>query len=266
MNKLYSPFQPTLTRAGLHQLGLGMEAKGPCDALKGIVHSYLQINTERQTIYPIMPDGTQAIYMSPEGGMIGGALTEAREISLLQPGEYFGIWFCPGALRHLFDLNLSEIAGQFVDKEYFQCHRFSNLQSEVYEYKDFQDRVRICERWVLRRYSKKAVTRFDHALSIIYQSLGSERVGSIADKVGWSSRHLNRQFLLHTGLNTKEFSRIVRAQSFCQQLYLRSTNSIKNSLELGYYDQSHLIKEFKKYFNSTPGIFINQYMSDFYNR
>lgn len=266
MNKLYSPFQPTLTHAGLHLLGLSMQATEPCEALKGIVHSFLQINAERPTLYPVMPDGTQAVYISPQGAMIGGALTKSKEIPLLQAGEYFGIWFYPGALRHLFSLNLSEISGQLVDEKYFQCHRFLQLHSEIYEYEDFYDRARVCESWVLEKYSRKSTTRFDHALSIIYQSLGSERVMNIADKIGWSSRHLNRQFLEHTGIGTKAFSQIIRAQTLCKQLSLKPTNSIKDTMELGYYDQSHLIKEFKKYFKLLPGEFINQYMSDFYNR
>ncbi|MGD8569672.1 MAG: helix-turn-helix domain-containing protein [Gammaproteobacteria bacterium] len=266
MSKFYRPFQPTLTQAGLHQLGLSMKAKGPCDALTGIVHSYLQIKAERQTLYPVILDGSQAIYIPSHGSMISGALTEATEVQLLQPGEYFGIWFYPGALRHLFELNLSEISGQFVDEKYFQCHSFLELHTDIYKYKHFSDRADICERWVLEQYSIKPATCFDHALSIIYQSLGSERVGNIASKVGWSSRHLNRQFLEHTGLSTKGFSQIVRAQNFCKQLYLRSMDSVKVSLDLGYYDQSHLIKEFKKHVKSTPGEFIKQYMSEFYNR
>jgi len=266
MNTFYSPFQPTLTQAGLHQLGLGMQVSKPCDALKDIVYLYLQIKVEKQTLYPIMPDGTQAIYISQHGAMIGGALTEAREIPLIQPGEYFGIWFYPGALRYLFDLDLSEISNQFVKKEYFQCRKFLQLHADIYEYDDFCDRARVCERWVLGRVSSKQANSFDHALSIIYQSLGNERVGSIAEKVGRSSRHLNRQFLEYTGLGTKAFSQIIRAQNLCKQLYLNSSNSIRALREFGYYDQSHLIKAFKKYFKSTPEDFISYYMSDFYNR
>jgi len=243
-----------------------MEAKDPCDALKGIVHLYLQIKAERKTPYPVMPDGTQAVYISPQCSMIGGALTEARDIPLLQPGEYFGIWFYPGALRHLFDLNLSEISGQIVDEKYFQCHSFLQLHNEIYKYKGFTERAGVCEKWLLNQYSQQPATRFDYALSLIYQSLGGERVGNIADKVGWSSRHLNRQFLNHTGLSTKAFSQVVRVQNLCKQLYLSSTDSLKVSLDLRYYDQPHLIKEFRKHFNLTPGEFINQYMSDFYNR
>ena len=243
-----------------------MQTKEPCEALKDVVHSYIQIKAEGQTLYPVMPDGPQAVYISPHGTMIGGALTASRDIPLSQAGEYFGIWFNPGALRHLFSLDLSEISGQFVDEKYFLCRRFQRLHSEIYQHNDFYDRARVCENWVLEKFSRKRTTGFDHALSLIYQSSGSERVVSIANKVGWSSRHLNRQFLEHTGLGTKTFSQVIRAQTLCKQLYLKPANSINMSMDLAYYDQPHLIKAFKKYFKLTPGQFINQYMSDFYNR
>lgn len=265
MRKLFIPFQPTLTEAGLRQFGLTLQCSSPCEALKDKVHSYLQISAERPTPYPVMPDGTQAIYISSQGLMVGGAQLEARDVQLLEPGEYFGIWFYPGALRYFFDLNLNEISGQFVDEKYFQCHYFSRLHTEIYRHTAFIERANICESWLLSRYSYKSATKFDMALQLIYQSFGSEKVSQIAKKVDWSSRHLNRQFLQHTGLGTKSFSQIVRVQSVCKQLYLNPDISLSTALELGHFDQPHLIKEFKKYLISTPGNYFSRFMSDLYN-
>lgn len=260
------PFQPTLTQTGLKQFGLTLQSSQPCEVLKGKVHSYLQISAERPTPYPVMPDGTQAIYISSQGLMIGGAQLEARDIQLLEPGEYFGIWFYPGALRYFFDLNLNEISGQFVDEKYFRCRYFSRLHTEIYRYTAFVERAHICDSWLLRRYSHKPATKFDVALQLIYQSFGSEKISQLANKVGWSSRHLNRQFLQHTGLSTKSFSQIVRVQSACKKLYLNQNQSLSVALELGYFDQPHLIKEFKKHLTSTPSDFFSRFMSDLYNR
>ena len=123
----------------------------------------------------------------------------------------------------------------------------------------------MCEAWLLNNYSKHAIPQFDNALSIVYQSSGNERVESIAERVGWSSRHLNRLFLQHTGLSTKAFSSIVRAQNVCKQLYRQATDTPNNSGEFGYYDQAHLIKSFKKHFQSSPSKFLGRFMSDFYN-
>lgn len=265
MNKFYIPFQPTLTQAGLKQFGLTLLSTLSCEVLKGKVHSYLQIRADRPTPYPVIPDGTQAIYISPQGLMIGGAQQEAKDIPLLEPGEYFGIWFYPGALRYFFNLNLSEITGQFVDEKYFQCRYFSKLHTEIYRHANFVERVNVCNSWLLRQYSHKPTTKFDHALQLIYQSFGNEKISQIANKIGWSSRHLNREFLQHIGLSTKSFSQIVRVQSLCKRLYLNPNQPLSTGLELGYFDQAHLIKEFKKHLILTPSDFFSRFMSDLYN-
>ncbi|HBA33408.1 MAG TPA: hypothetical protein DCZ12_04655 [Gammaproteobacteria bacterium] len=265
MSKFYNPFQPTLTHHGLKQFNLSMESIRPCEFFRGKVFSFLQIKAEIPTPYPVMPDGTQAVYISPKGSMIGGAQLSAQDMHLLEPGEYFGIWFYPGALRHFFDLDLSEITGQFVEKSYFACRYFSQLHNEIYEKNSFKERVNICESWLLSRYLPKPMTNFDAALQLIYQSFGSDRVSWIADRVGWSCRHLNRHFLRHTGLTTKSFSQVVRAQHACWELYKNQHNSKMTTQEMGYFDQSHLIKDFKKHFASTPDDFFSRFMSDLYN-
>jgi len=265
MYQFYTPFQPTLTQEGLKQFGLTLRFLQPCEALKGKVHYYLQINAERPTPYPVIPDGTQAIYFSSQGGMIAGAQLTALDVQLLEPGEYFGIWFYPGALRSFFNLNLSEITGQFVDDKYFQCRYFSELYIDIYKENIFSDRAKVCESWLLKRYSYQPTTRFDMALQLIYKSAGREPIYQIANKVGWSTRHLNRLFLQHTGLGSKSFSRIVRVQNTSRKLYLSPNHSLNGELELGYSDQPHLIKEFKKYLLATPSEFVSRFMSDSYN-
>ncbi|MDA3876436.1 MAG: helix-turn-helix domain-containing protein [Halothiobacillus sp.] len=266
MNIFYHPFQPTLTQNGLTTFGLKKEERTPCAALTGKVHSYLQITAEKPTPYPVMPDGAQVIYFSSRGGMISGAQLKAQDVQLLEPGEYFGIWFYPGALRYFFNLNLSEITGQFVDDKYFPCSHFTRLHIDIYRHETFSERARICENWLLTRYSPKPYSGFDDALHLIYKSSGNVRIAQLAKNAGWSSRHLNRQFLQHTGLTTKSFSQIVRFQNAARQLFSIKTNSLSANLDLGYYDQPHLIRAFKKHLMSTPGAFTDRFMSDLYNR
>lgn len=261
MNELYLPFQPTLTESGLKRFGLSLEYSPACTILKGIVHSYLQISAEKPTPYPVMPDGTQAVFISPYGSMIGGAQSRACDVQILQPGDYFGIRFYPGALRYFFDLNLSEITDQFADSQYFSCRDFGELHNRIYRYQNFHERAQICEQWLLRHFKPRSVTQFDQALSLIYQSSGNMKVTQLAAMVGWSSRHLNRLFRLHTGLSTKTFAQTIRIQHVCKQLYITPDDSLKTALELGFFDQSHLIKDFQKHLLSSPSLFYNRFMT-----
>jgi len=266
MSEIYKPFQLTLTHQGLATFGLKLEIIKACDSFRGIVYSYLQITANKPTPYPVVPDGTQAIYISPNGSMVGGAQTQAQDVQLLQPGEYFGIWFYPGALRHFFSNDLCEITGRQADANFLQCSHFSRLHIDIYRYKTFSERAFVCEQWLLNRYAPKTDSKFDHALYLICQSFGGRSVSQVADCVGWSTRHLNRQFLHYTGLSTKTFSQIIRVQYACKKMFLGLNNPTKKIPELGYYDQPHLIKEFRKHLATTPRAFFSRFMSDSSNR
>lgn len=265
MNETFRPFQPTITEAGLKCFGLCQEYLFPCETLKGMVHSYLQVRAEKPTPYPIIPDGSQSIFISPQGSIIGGAQLKVCDIQIMEPGEYFGIRFYPGALRYFFDLNISEITGQFVDEKFFPCRDFRDLYNNIYRYQDFRERADICEKWFLRNYKAQPDSQFNRALKLIYQSSGNMKIDQLASRVGWSARHLNRIFKLHTGLNTKTFSQIIRIQNACKQLYMTPDSSPKMALELGFFDQPHFIKDFREYLLSSPGVFFDRFMSDFYN-
>ncbi len=266
MNKLFRTFQPTLTKSGLAEFGLSLEYSAPCGSLKGVVHSYLQIRAEKPTPYPVIPDGTQSIFISPHGSIIGGAQIQTRNIQILEAGEYFGIRFYSGALRNFFNLDLSEITDQFVGNEYFPCQNFSDLYQLIYKESKYRKRVNICENWLLQSYKPQQKSRFDQALYLIYQSSGNVRVNELANNVAWSSRHLNRLFQLYTGLNTKTFTKIIRLQQACKHLYITPHKSLNSNFELGFFDQSHLIKDFRKHLLSKPTDFSNRFMSDFYNQ
>lgn len=263
MNELFKIFQPTLTQSGLAKFGLSLAYSAPCSALKGVVHSYLQIRADKPTPYPMIPDGTQSIFISPYGSIIGGAQIQTREIQILKAGEYFGIRFYSGALRHFFNLDLSEITDQFVGNEYFPCQNFSDLYQLIYKENHYEARVNICENWLLHCYKPQLKKHFDRALDLIYQSSGNVSVNELANNVAWSSRHLNRSFQRHTGLNTKTFIKIIRLQEACRHLCITPH---KLNFELGFFDQSHLIKDFRKHLLSKPSDFLNRFMSDFYNQ
>lgn len=267
MSELFNPFQPTLTQSGLSHFGLSLQSSAPCITLKGIVHSYLQIKATKATPYSMIPDASIAIFISVNGSIVGGAQMQSCDMQILDAGEYFGIRFHAGGLRHFFNIDLTEITGQFVDHQYLLCRDFARLHQKIYEQSSYLARVKCCESWLLGNYRPQPLTRFDQALSLIYQSNGNIRVNQLAHNVQWSSRHLNRLFSAYTGLSTKSFSKIIRMQSACKQLYNSPCQSLLDAqLDLGFFDQSHLIKDFRQHLLAKPTTFLNHFMSDFYNQ
>jgi transcriptional regulator GlxA family with amidase domain len=80
------------------------------------------------------------------------------------------------------------------------------------------------------------------------------RVEQVADRLGITARHLRRAFTLCVGIGPKEFSRTVRLQR-ALQLSSASGDWGRIASDAGYYDQAHLIAEFRDLIGLTPGAF-----------
>lgn len=262
---MYRSFQPTLTSSGLATFGLSLEQISASDRLKGIVYSYLQITAAKSTPYPVIPDGTQAIFISPNGARLSGPHSQMFNMQLLQPGQYFGIRFYPGAIKNFFNIDISEFTDQLIDIRDLTPSTYNSLPERIFQTFNFHERAAICEEWLLRLIKPKLSGKFNDALLKIYQSGGNDRVGVLATDVGCSPRHLNRLFQTYTGFNVKSFMQTIRLQYACQQLFQLKNTSSDLALSLGYFDQSHLLNDFKKHFFVNPSEFFELFRSDFYN-
>lgn len=255
MTGIYQPFQPSLSQKGLDKLGLELQMALPSEPLKQAVYRFLQVSVTQASPYPIMPDGTQALYFSMDGVLVGGAFDHVQKMQLLAPGDYFGVWFYPAGLRAFFKLDLADIQNQLVGEAFIPCCQFKNLQESIYQQASFRQRVQVCDAWLTRHFTSVQPTKFDYALSLIIQDKGGARVQQLADHVGWSSRHLNRQFLQHTGLSTKGFAQIIRLQAVWRDLAHTSHSPLEAALELGYFDQAHFINSVKKHLGDNRSLF-----------
>ena len=79
---------------------------------------------------------------------------------------------------------------------------------------------------------------------------------TLADELHYSKRFLEKSFQSVMGIRPNQLIRIVRFQNFLFQLsHSTATRLTDLALQNGYYDQSHLIREFKNYTDLTPNQF-----------
>lgn len=83
---------------------------------------------------------------------------------------------------------------------------------------------------------------------------GEVRVESVADQLGVTARHLRRAFTENIGIGPKEFARTVRLQR-AVRMAATSCDWARIAVEAGYYDQAHLIADFRALVGLTPGAF-----------
>ncbi len=100
----------------------------------------------------------------------------------------------------------------------------------------------------------------------IWRHSGNVKVKDLEEKFRISRRWIEKQFAAQIGLSPKEYARLIR---FHALLKIVSTNPTAKCLNigdsLGYYDQSHLTRDFKEFAAQTPAEFFKETPSIFNN-
>lgn len=94
---------------------------------------------------------------------------------------------------------------------------------------------------------------------LIYQHHGGAAVTQLSASLHIHERQLERKFREQVGISPKQFSNIVRLQYFLKLLRNRpaGVNITGLAYESGYYDQAHMIREFRKSTGITPRQYIS---------
>jgi len=88
-------------------------------------------------------------------------------------------------------------------------------------------------------------------------------IGELAGAIGWSRRHLTERFRREVGLPPKTMARILR---FSRLLGRAATTDPvrwdRLAVECGYYDQSHLNRDFREFAGTTPTDYLARLLPD----
>jgi transcriptional regulator GlxA family with amidase domain len=83
------------------------------------------------------------------------------------------------------------------------------------------------------------------------------RVESVAARLGVTARHLRRAFAENIGVSPKDFARAARLQR-AVRMAATSDDWARIATDAGYYDQAHLIADFRELVGLTPGAFLER--------
>jgi transcriptional regulator GlxA family with amidase domain len=77
-------------------------------------------------------------------------------------------------------------------------------------------------------------------------------VGALADRAGLSARQFERRFRQAVGIPPKLFSRMQRFQRVFPALASAGGRWADAAMRCGYYDQAHLIRDFREFAGKPP--------------
>ena len=173
----------------------------------------------------------------------------------------FGIRFQSHGAFPFFRFDLSELANRIVPLDEVWGRSVSAIEDRLAAANGFDAQIAVAESELTRRLVSGASIdlRLNNAINAIVSGSGRLRVAEIAKDAGISERSLERAFNRRIGVSPKTFSRIVRFQRV-----LRSTETfprpsiLDTAFEFGYYDQSHLINDFRQFVGTSPEAFFER--------
>ena len=181
------------------------------------------------------------------------------------------IWieFSPAGAYRLFQLRQSELKNRIFLLEEVLGKPAKEIQEIIANTESINEKIRIIQTYLIKLLSESESDRIlDYCIQLIKNSKGLVTVTELEKETGYSSRWLYEKFIGKVGLGPKGFSSIVRFMQFYEQ-WIKNPASIvfKDDVYNYFYDQSHFIKEFKRFTGLSPLKFIkseNEFGEIFY--
>lgn len=182
-----------------------------------------------------------------------------------QKAGVFGVYFYPYALPLLFSIPADEITNHNIEISTLLGKEGKELEEKVVSAKSTMERLYIVYAFLEKRITELRISNSGIIATIqhIIAQQGLVNVNNLVERNFLSQRQFGRKFKAYTGFSPKMFSRIVRFENFISA-YVKSQSSLTSlAYKYGYYDQSHLIKEFREFSGQHPKAYFGEDISLF---
>lgn len=221
---------------------------GAVDVVFDLVPSSVQIRRD---------DGCR--WQTHRGPVISGPRGRAFTMSCPSGRSSAGIGFHPGAAAWFLGVPLSEVAGRHVALEDVWGRAALDLRDRLADARSPRAAIALLENELRNRFAGRSVAppMIAHALRRFDSAPADARVGQFVRSTGFSSRHFISVFEAAVGLTPKRYCRVRRLQSAIEALRtLESVRWAAFALDAGYYDQAHLIRDFREIAGVTPVAYV----------
>ncbi len=189
--------------------------------------------------------------------IITGQLKSYHELKIAGKLSLFAIYFLPHGLSVFLDIPMKELFNQSIPLKLIIKDTINKLEDELSSAETFKEQIVIAEEFLIGQIKKNEkkykYDRIRHTVNIINQSKGNLKIDDLASESFLSRKQFERTFSDFIGTSPKQFLKIVRFQN---AIYEKSKNSELNLTEIahrcGYFDQAHMINDFKTLSGITP--------------
>lgn len=253
---IINPFQPYMT--------LEMDGYSQINRTDyGISHFYeFTIHDEKKHCIKAVPDASiDLLFNIGENKVstyISGTVFGVKKWELGTQDDCFGVRFQPGQGIFPKDITMEMIVNDDIeiDGDIFG----KNLTEKIALAKTMSERIEIFKKayedMVLGRNSLSDKEKInEYLVNRISRTKGMITMRQLEDETNYSACYLRRIFKSFHGISPKQFAQYIRFQNLLMQADKEGVRYEQVALDCGYYDEPHMMKEFKKY----SGVTLEQY-------
>ena len=206
-------------------------------------------------LHRVLPDGCADLLLTRTQSAATldtvGPMTRFRDHALPPGEQLMGVRFRPGRWSAVLAIPGELIVDAIVPLEDLWGARARRLLERLANTSSIEECARAVESALPL---ETAVGPVERAIAFLERAGGSAGVDDIARTAGLSSRQFRRICQEKTGFTPKFLARILRFRGAAASLG-SAMSAVDLALDSGYYDQAHLIRDFREFAGRTPGMF-----------
>ena len=196
-------------------------------------------------------------YYLPDS-FIYGQLSSFKDLYCAGETSLMIIVFHPHGLSNILAVPSDELKNKSINTSWLFGPGGDELHEKLFSSTNIRYKITLAEDFFRKILATRDIpdqSLITASIDFITRHKGLLPVSSLTEFTGYNERKLERTFIQSIGISPKRFSNIIKLHVFLKQLRDRpaQVNLTYLGYEAGYYDQPHLIREFKKYTGLTPG-------------
>lgn len=203
--------------------------------------------------------GSEEFEKSPSALLIGPQVSRVN-IRLSKQSNGIRVDFLPGGMFRMLGIPMSELFDKGFDAVDLFGVKMKKLNERLQPISDQEKAITLVEKFLLDQIvGSKEILPIDFALHKLLLSKGNIPIHKLASLSCMSIKQLERKCRERIGMNPKLYARILR---FSKAYRLHEAYPTLSWLDIaykaGYYDQMHMIRDFKIFAGVNPSVIKHQ--------
>jgi AraC-like DNA-binding protein len=171
--------------------------------------------------------------------------------------------FLPGGMYRLLGIPMHELFDEGFDALDFFGAEMKIINQQLQDTSDLEVGKSIVEKFLISRVANlKGILPFDSAMHVLMNSNGTMSIEKIALLSCLSLKQFERKCKQRIGMNPKLYSRILKfSKAYRLHEVSPQLSWTKVAHEAGYYDQMHMIRDFKTFAGVNPSVIEQQLLA-----